>query len=203
VVLKINSQEVQAILEAIDILLEIKCLIRSSVPDSELNETQLNLLNSLLYSLKSLLQPLFSKFIQIDIGDTSEKLKKKIIIDLKKLIEKKGYILISANHSKKILKNIGFNPLKMITSGGPLIFSDYLKINPNLSGKSLQGIKRKTVKLINRLKNIAGEDSNITFIYEKRNKTDQIILQELSEIKTIIGQDVFLFEIPNWKVLEG
>jgi hypothetical protein len=199
VVLKINSQEIKDILQAIDILLEIKCLIRTGVPDFELNEKELKLFNSLLYSLKNLLQPLFEKSIP---SDKEKKVKNEIITKLYKLIEKSEYILISSNHSKKILKNLGFNPLKLIVSGGPLIYIDFLKINPNLSETNLEGIIKKTKMIINRLKNIAQEDSKITFIFEKHNKTDQIILEELSELKDIIGQDIFLFELPSWKIFE-
>ena len=201
-VLKINSQEVKDILQAIDILLEIKCLIRTGVPGSELNEKELKLFYSLLNSLNNLIQPLFKKFLQSDINHIENKVKKEIITELYKLIEKNEYILISTNYSKKILKNLGFNPLKLTVSGGPLIYSDYLKINPNLSKTQLEGIKKKTKKLINRLKNITQEDSKIIFIYEKSSKTDQIILGELSEIKDSIGQEIFVFEIPNWKRLE-
>ena len=148
-ILKINSQEIQAILESIDILLEIKCLIRSIVPGSELNETQMKLFKSSLKTLKSLLEPLFSKFLQTEV---IEKIKNEKFIELKKLIEKEGYILISASHSKKILKNLGFNPLKIIVSGGPLIIEDYLEINPNFSKKTLLGIERKTKNLMDKLK---------------------------------------------------
>ncbi|TFG15838.1 MAG: DUF2100 domain-containing protein [Promethearchaeota archaeon] len=199
VILKINSQEVKAILESIDILLEIKCLIRSIVPGSELNETQMKLFNSSLNSLKSLLEPLFSKFLQTEV---IEKIKNEKFTELKKLMEKEGYILISASHSKKILKNLGFNPLKIIVSGGPLIIEDYLKINPNLSKKTLLGIERKTKNLMDKLKKIAREGSNIIFIYMTQNETDQIILEELNEIQKIIGKVISLFEISNWKIFE-
>ncbi|TFG11843.1 MAG: DUF2100 domain-containing protein [Promethearchaeota archaeon] len=197
VIFKINSQEVQAILESIDILLEIKCLIRSIVPGSELNETQMKLFKSSLNSLKSLLEPLFSKFLQTEV---IEKMKNEKFIELKKLMEKEGYILISASHSKKILKNVGFNPLKIIVSGGPLIIEDYLEINPNLSKKTLLGIERKTKNLMDKLKKIAREGSNITFIYMAQNETDQVILEELTEIQNIIGKDISLFKISNWKI---
>jgi len=199
VILKINSQEVKAILESIDILLEIKCLIRSIVPDSELNESQMKLFNSSLKSLKSLLEPLFSKFLQTEV---IEKIENEKFTELKKLIEKEGYILISASYSKKILKNLGFNPLKIIVSGGPLIIEDYLKINPNLVKKTLLGIERKTKNLMDKLKKIARASSNITFIYMTQNETDQIILEELNEIQNIIGKVISLFEISNWKIFE-
>lgn len=198
-ILKINSQEVKAILESIDILLEIKCLIRSIVPDSELNESQMKLFNSSLKSLKSLLEPLFSKFLQTEV---IEKIENEKFTELKKLIEKEGYILISASYSKKILKNLGFNPLKIIVSGGPLIIEDYLKINPNLVKKTLLGIERKTKNLMDKLKKIARASSNITFIYMTQNETDQIILEELNEIQNIIGKVISLFEISNWKIFE-
>jgi hypothetical protein len=202
VILTINSQEVQAILEAIDILLEIKCLIRNIAPSYQLNATQLKLFDSLLNSLKNQIEPLFSKYIPSNLNGTTERKNNEILLKLKKLIESERYILISASHSKKILKNVGFNPLNIIVSGGPLILKDYLKVNPNLSKKILQGIKRKTINTFNKLKNIAKAGSKITFIYIEKNETDQIILEELSEIKDIIGKDIDLFEIPNWKMLE-
>ncbi|TFF63434.1 MAG: DUF2100 domain-containing protein, partial [Promethearchaeota archaeon] len=101
-----------------------------------------------------------------------------------------------------VLKNLGFNPLKLIVSGGPLVYTDYLKINPNLSGKALRGIKKKVNNVIHKLKNIAKENSKLTFIYDGNNKTDQVILQELKKNKDMIGLEVNLLEIPDWKKLE-
>jgi hypothetical protein len=129
VILTINSQEVQAILDAIDILLEIKCLIRNIAPSYQLNATQLKLFDSLLNSLKNQIEPLFSKYIPSNLNGTTERKNNEILLKLKKLIESERYILISASHSKKILKNVGFNPLNIIVSGGPLILKDYLKVN--------------------------------------------------------------------------
>lgn len=167
-----------------------------------MNDTQIDLFKSLLNSLNNILQPLFSKYLQNEINITLEKKKRELLSKLDKLIKKEQYILISASHSKKILKNLGFNPLKLIVSGGPILFNDYIKVNPNLSEKDLQGISKKSKSLIIKLKKIARANSDITFIYEKNNRTDQIILEELNEIKKNIGKAIFVIEIPNWRKLE-
>ena len=117
-----------------------------------MNDTQIDLFKSLLNSLNNILQPLFSKYLQNEINITLEKKKRELLSKLDKLIKKEQYILISASHSKKILKNLGFNPLKLIVSGGPILFNDYIKVNPNLSEKDLQGISKKSKSLIIKLK---------------------------------------------------
>lgn len=168
----------------------------------ELNDTQLDLFKSLLNSLSNILLPLFSKFLQNEINVTLKKEKKELLSKLDNLIKKEQYIIISASHSKKILKNLGFSPLKLIVSGGPILINDYIKVNPNLSEKDLQGISKKSKNLISKLQKIARSDSDITFIFEKNNRTDQVILEELNEIKKKIGKAIFVFEIPNWRKLE-
>jgi len=202
VILKINSKEVQSLLEAIDTLLEIKIFIRNCVPNFELNGNQLNLFTSLLNTLESKLQPLFAKYLQVDLYSNSKKSKEEYILELKNLIKENKYILLSANHSKKILKNLGFDPRNLIVSGGPLIYNDYSKINPTLSGIALQGIKKKCDRLISQLMNMDWKNLDLLYIYEKNNKADMIILEEIEEIESIIGKNIEVLKIHSWKDIE-
>ena len=201
-ILKINSKEVQSLLEAIDKLLEIKILIRGSIPNFKLNGDQLNLFNSLLNTLESKLQPIFVKYLHTDSYSISKISKEEFIFDLKKYIKKNKYILLSASHSKKILKNLGFDPVNIIVSGGPLFSNNYSKINPNLSDLSLQGIEKKCERLITQLVNTDWDNFDLLFLCETNNKADLIILEEIKEIERIIGKNIEIIKINSWKDIE-
>jgi len=201
----ITPKEIQSLLDSIDILLEIKAFIRNNVPDYHLDEVNSELFLSLLNTLKSKLQPLFVKYLQVPTtkANTNSNSYEELLLKIKKKMGKNNYILVSANHSKKILKNIGFDPTKLIISGGPLIFKNYIKVNPELNESAFQGIKRKCDKIINLLNNINWRDSHLIFIYEGTNKTDLIILDELKELEKIIGIEVELLDIKSWKHLQN
>jgi len=199
----INSEEVKSLLAAIDDLLDIKLLIRKIVPDYDLNEELNEKFISLLFSLQKKLQPLFSKYLKQDDKISS---KKKSIFKLKEniqeIMERDDNILISANSSKKKIKNLGFNPQNLIVSGGPLFIEDYKIINPNITNKALEGIKKKCERFTNQLKDKNWKKKDLIFIYEKENPTDKLILKKLDEISNIIRKKVKTIEIKSWKALD-
>ncbi len=200
----INSEEVKSLLAAIEDLLDIKLLIRKIVPDYDLNEELNEKFISLLFSLQKKLQPIFSKYLKQDDKISS---KKKSIFKLKEnikeIMERDDIILISANSSKKKIKNLGFNPQNLIVSGGPLFIEDYKIINPNITNIALQGIKKKCERLTNQLKDENWKKKDLIFIYEKENPTDKLILKKLDEISNIIGKKIKTIEIKSWKALDG
>ena len=200
----INSEEVKSLLAAIEDLLDIKLLIRKIVPDYDLNEELNEKFISLLFSLQKKLQPIFSKYLKQDDKISS---KKKSIFKLKEnikeIMERDDIILISANSSKKKIKNLGFNPQNLIVSGGPLFIEDYKIINPNITNIALQGIKKKCERLTNQLKDENWKKKDLIFIYEKENPTDKLILKKLDEIYNIIGKKIKTIEIKSWKALDG
>lgn len=193
---RIKFEEVKALLTAIDDLIEIKLLIRKSVPNYNLNESSNNQFISLLKSLQKKLVPIFSKYLKDDIS--TKEIKKSIL----ELMNAGKIALISANSSKKKLKSIGVDPRSLIVSGGPLFFEDYKIINPNLPVKALQGIKKKCDRLINQIKSKNWREKDLIFIYEKENPTDKLILNRTEEISNLIGKKVITFKIKSWKYLD-
>ncbi|MFX1452683.1 MAG: DUF2100 domain-containing protein [Promethearchaeota archaeon] len=198
---KLNSEEVKAVLAAIDDLIDIKLLIRKIVPNYHLNEEIYESFISKLESLRHKLTPLFLKYLSNDDiieKETSEDIKSEIL----NLAKKEMMILISANSSKKKLKNMGVDPRILIASGGPLAIEDYKIINPNLSENALKNIEKKCNRLINQLRNEDWSKNNLIFIYEKENPTDLLILNKLDKISSIIGKKVKIIGLDSWKILD-
>jgi len=199
---KLNSEEVKALLAAIDDLIDIKLLIREIVPNYNLNEKIYKSFITKLESLHHKLKPIFSEYLSDEDMmsiETSEDVKN-IILDLAK---NNMIVLISANSSKKKLKNLGVDPRNVIVSGGPLFIEDYKVINPNLSENALENIKKKCDRLIKQLENEDWSKNNLIFIYEKKNPTDLLILNKLDRISNIIGKNLKTFGLDSWKNLEN
>lgn len=199
---KLNSEEVKALLAAIDDLIDIKLLIREIVPNYNLNEKTYISFITKLESLHHKLKPIFSEYLSDEDMmsiETSEDVKN-IILDQAK---NNMIVLISANSSKKKLKNLGVDPRNVIVSGGPLFIEDYKVINPNLSEKALENIKKKCDRLTTQLENEDWGKNNLIFIYEKKNPTDLLILNKLDRISNIIGKNLKTFGLDSWKNLEN
>lgn len=199
---KLNSEEVKALIAAIDDLIDIKLLIREIVPNYNLNEKTYKSFITKLESLHHKLKPIFSEYLSDEdmmLLETSKDVKN-IILDLAK---NNMIVLISANSSKKKLKNLGVDPRNVIVSGGPLFIEDYKVINPNLSENALENIKKKCDRLIKQLENEDWSKNNLIFIYEKKNPTDILILNKLDRISNIIGKNLKTFGLDSWKNLEN
>jgi len=184
-------------------LIDLKVLIRKIVPnydlDNDINEKFVSLLNS----LKDKLNPFFNKYLEQ--GNLSEQgietnSKKKAIFDL---LTNGHFALISANSSKKKLKNLGINPKYLIVTGGPFFIEDYHLVNPNIPENALNGLKIKIDRLIKQLKDENWNDKDLYFIYETSNTTDKLILKKLDQISKMIDKDIKSIEINSWKDLEN
>ncbi|MFX0025843.1 MAG: DUF2100 domain-containing protein [Candidatus Hermodarchaeota archaeon] len=200
---KINSEEVKAILAALNDLIEIKVLIRGVAPNYNLDDDFNNELIQLLKALRLKLQPIFSKYL--DIGYFKENSINQKEIDMQyiiELIKKKKHIIVSASNSKKKLKNFGIDPRIIIVTGGPLFVENYKKVNPTLTNNALLGIKKKCESLINQIKKLAKKAKELIFIYEKDNLTDQIILKELDLLENTTDIKIKSYNIKSWKNFE-
>ena len=197
----LNSEEIKALLAAIDDLIDIKIIIREIVPNYNLSEAMYKNFLSKLESLQQKLKPVFSAYLNTEDKsrfEDSEDIKKKLL----ELVKNNMKILISANSSKKKLKSIGIDPRHIIVSGGPLVVDDYKIVNPNLSEKALENINKKCQSLIRQLKNENWSNYNLIFIHEKENITDTLILKKINIISNIIGKKVNTFELKAWNNLE-
>lgn len=201
--LKINSEEVKALLAALNDLIEIKVLIRKVAPNYNLDDDLNNELIQLLEALRSKLQPLFSKYL--DFGHFKENSINQKEIDTQyivELIKKKKYIIVSASNSKKKLKNFGIDPRSIVVTGGPLFVENYKKVNPTLTDNALLGIKKKSDHLVNQIKKLAKSAKELIFLYEKDNLTDQIILKELDFLENTFDIKITDYNIKSWKIFE-
>ncbi len=199
---KLNSEEVKALLAAIDDLIDIKLLIRKIVPNYNLDEPIYKTFISKIETLHQKLRPIFSDYLNIENTThkkSSEDLKKAIL----NIVKDNMIVLISANSSKKKLINIGIDPRNLVVSGGPLFLEDYKIVNPNLSDQALVNIKKKCERLINQLENEDWSKKDSIFLYEKENPTDLLILNKIDRISNIIGKKMKTFELNSWKDLEN
>ena len=197
-----NSEEVKALLAAFDDLVDIKILIRKIVPnyelDSSLNEELLFLLNK----LKKKLQPLFSKYLTQDNAVKTEESKISKKTTILEAISNDNIVLISANSSKKKLKNIGVDPRRIIVSGGPLFVEDYKVVNPNLPDKALPSIKKKCERVLNELKHEKWAGSELIFVHEEENATDKLILEKIEQVSNLIQKQINTINVDSWDVLD-
>ena len=199
--IKLDSKEVKSLLAAIDDLIEIKTLIRQIVPNYELDEELLEKYLFILESLQSKLLPLFSKYLKQHSPILKKKTKQELVKEIKEVIRNYNIIIVSSNSTKKKLKELGIDPRNVIVSGGPILVKNYSKINPNISDKTTQGIKKKSENLIIKLKNFSTQNKEIIFLYDHENFTDKIILEELVEISDLIGKNIISYDIISWKNL--
>ncbi len=200
--LKINSEEVKALLAALNDLIEIKVLIRKVAPNYNLDANLNNELIQLLEALRLKLQPIFSKYLNSRYFKKNSINQKEIEQYLIELIKKKKYIIVSASNSKKKLKNFGIDPRSIVATGGPLFVENYKKVNLNLTDNALLGIKKKSEYLINQIKKLAKSEKELIFLYEKDNLTDQIILEELDFLENTNDIKIKNYNIKSWKIFE-
>lgn len=201
--LKINSEEVKALLAALNDLIEIKVLIREVAPNYNLDDNLNNKLIQLLEALRLKLQPIFSKYLNSRYfkhnSINQKEIDKQYIIEL---IKKKKFIIVSTSNSKKKLKNIGIDPRSIVVTGGPLFVENYKKVNPNLTDNALLGIKKKSEHLVNQIKKLLKSAEELIFLYETDNLTDQIILKELNFLESTYDIKITNYNIKSWKIFE-
>lgn len=189
-------------ISAIDDLIDIKVLIRKIVPNYELDGKINHKFLNLLKSLKEKLDPVFNKYLihnNLSEQDIESQSQKNEIINL---LTSGHFALISANSSKKKLKNLGINPQYLIVTGGPFFIEDYHIVNPNIPENALEGLKKKINRLLKQLKDQNWNDKNLFFIYESSNTTDNLILKKLDQISKLINKEINCIEIDSWKDLE-
>lgn len=194
-----KSEEVKALIEALDDLIELKTLFRKTAPTYKLDEGLETIFLSLLKSLSQKLQPIFKTYLKDDHSEDSNKKVKERILEV---LNAGNYALISSSSSKKKLKSIGIDPRNLIVSGGPLFFEDYKKINPNLPEKALIGIKKKCENLINEVKNLDLSKKGLFLITEANNPTDQLIRERIGDFSALVGKFINQLILDSWKDLD-
>lgn len=196
---KLNSEDVKSLMMALEDLIEIKVLVRQIVPDYNLNESVKLEFITKLNSLKTRLIPLFKTYLGIQLEEkgveNADELKEQVL----EIIKSNTIILVSANSGKKKLKALGADARLIIATGGPLTIENYKKINPDLSDKALEGIKKKCDRIIEDLKAEKWDGKHLIMIQEIGNKTDELLLDDLIELSKTIGIKAKAFMIPSWK----
>jgi len=200
--LKINSDEVKSILAALDDLIEIKHLIRKIVPNYHLEESINKLFKNKLKDLQKNLDPLFTKYLEDDAIVSSKSSKMHIKESILENLKKENIALVSANSSKKKLKNIGFDPRQIIVSGGPLFVEDYKLVNPDIPEETLRNIKKKCDRILNQIINENWNQKDLVFIFEKNNLTDKLILKRINDLSKLINKEIRTIELVSWNVLD-
>lgn len=200
--MKLTLNHVKGLLSAINTLMDIKILMRETVPNYDFNEEQFSTFLQLLTSLKNELEPLFS-----DYGQSTEKImagnsKIEVFNKLNNLMNNENMGLISSNTVKKKLKKAGFDPRRLIATGGPLLLDDYKTLNPNLSEAAINSIEKKCQTILIQIKNENWENKELIFIHEKNNPTDELIRKNIDHVTNLMGKKVKIFEIDAWDFLE-
>ncbi len=197
-----NREEVTRILRVIDKLLGIKNILRKITPTYKLEGQNEIELIELLEEIKKDLDPLFQKYISIEKKSENEKKTREFKKLINRLNNKSNQILVSSKSTGNLLKNMGFKPSNIIVSGGPLNIKDYKELNPSLGDRALDSIKKKIQTLITKIQNIDWNSRDLIFIFEKTNKSDQLILKRLNFISEITNKEVRAIPIDSWKELE-
>jgi len=202
--MKIKKPEIKSILTSIDDLVELKVLIRKIAPNYILNEELYNKFLSKLKSLKNNLDPLFSHYLHAEVLIKEEEFIKNQREKIKNALREDNMAIISSNSAKKILKNMGIDPRKLIITGGPLFFEDYKKVNPQIPHTALKGIKKKCKNLIQEIKNQSwNKNKDLYFIYEKGDLSDELTFEKLDRISDLINKKVKVIQLDSWKDLEA
>ncbi|MBD3254410.1 MAG: DUF2100 domain-containing protein [Candidatus Lokiarchaeota archaeon] len=197
----INSEEINTLLAAIDDLIDLKLIIRDIVPDYNLNKGLRNKFISILRELQNKLDPIFAKYLESHTTKKQRKSKSPSKDKILKILESKDYILVSANSSKKILKDLGADPRTIISTGGPLTVEDYKTINPNLPDQALVNITRKCENLLDQIERKDWENADLFFIYDKDNIADRLILEKKALINERIGKEFKEIPVLSWDKL--
>ena len=151
--MKIKKDYVDNLLKTIDLLIDIKLIIRETTPNYNLDDRTKDEFLSLLKNIYDKLNPIFSNYLKkqilIDKEESFQEKKDKIL----DVFSEGNYLLVTSNSAKKILKDLGADPRNIIVSGGPFFLEDYKKVNPNIPIHALKGIEQKCKRLREEIKN--------------------------------------------------
>lgn len=195
----LSSEEVKALLDAMDELVELKTFIRKIVPKYAMDEEGRNFFISHLKALRGNLLPLFSRFL----GTTKEEEKEQDLTKkIQELTESTNVVLVSSNSAKKTLKGMGFDARLILVTGGPLVAEDYRIVNPKIPESAMKGINKKCQRILEEIKDINWEEKDLIFIKEKNNPADDLIEKRLSIIEEMIDKKISTMIIESWDIME-
>ena len=193
--MSIQSKEIESLFGAIEDLIEIKILLRKTTPTHIMDDNSIKEFKNILEKIAFKLQPIFQTYLHIEPKKSEDQWE-----IVKELLEKDTIIIISANSSKKRLKELGFDARRILVSGGPILYQDYELINPNINDERRDQIRNKCEHFLSDLKQ-KSINTDIYFICESQNKTDRIILDEIKEISSLINKQIEVIHITSWKQL--
>jgi len=196
--MKIKKDYVDNLLKTIDLLIDIKLIIRETTPNYNLDDRTKDEFLSLLKNIYDKLNPIFSNYLKkqilIDKEESFQEKKDKIL----DVFSEGNYLLVTSNSAKKILKDLGADPRNIIVSGGPFFLEDYKKVNPNIPIHALKGIEQKCKRLREEIKNENWIEKDLFFLHEKNAIADKLTLNKINLISELIGKEVKTIEIESW-----
>jgi len=220
--LEFTISDNQNLLELLELLLEIKIIMRKYTPNFKIPVYDSQIIIENLSKAAKLFIPLISKIGLIDsktpieIKSTSKNFKIMDVIgkinDFKEDITisnsyqlfnniKNNVVLVSTNSEKKKLKSIGIPTQDIKVIGGPIDLNDYKKIGKKIPDNVLENIKKKNEDLVNDLKEIVLHNKTIVFIYSDDEITDNLNRSKINEIEGKIGKNIKIIRIKSWNYL--
>lgn len=198
----LNSEEVKALLDAMDELVELRTFIRKIVPKYAMDEEGRNFFISHLKALRGNLLPLFSRFLGTTKEEEKEAKEQDLTKKIQELSESTNFVMVSSNSAKKTLKGMGFDARLILVTGGPLVAEDYKVVNPKIPESAMKGINKKCQRILEEIKSINWEEKDLIFIKEKNNPADDLIEKRLSMIEEMIGKKISTMIIDSWDIVE-
>lgn len=179
--------------ELIDLLIEIKDVLRRISPNLNLNDTQINFIKSNLIKIHTKLNIIDEKFGVLNSFQRNGQKNSKYL-------SKQLLFLVSSAKNRKKLINLGLDPNQIIATGGPINPEDIRILNPNITESNLKGINNKIEKFWKTIESKLNESNynSIILLIENANLADQILSKRVNEIKTRLSHSVKVLTIPTF-----
>ncbi|MHA1648654.1 MAG: DUF2100 domain-containing protein [Candidatus Helarchaeota archaeon] len=164
--------------EAIDLLIDIRNILRQALPNQDISEENLQEIHNNLRKIYQIIKELNEKF-GFRPNDRPEKIRnfKEIIKDL--------FFIVNSSKNRKKLINIGFNPTQVLTTGGPITPNDIKTLNPNISESVLSQIQDKIRIFWKNLESKLRQRkyNKIILLLEKGNIADELLLKRKDKLE--------------------
>ncbi len=176
-VIRINS--------AVDALISVLSEVRAFVPRYDFDSITEENIRNFLKNVQDALRVVMEKF-----GLEQQRIEKRVEA---KTIYLTGILFVAvSSDTRKRLLELGVDPKFVVVTGGPLNASDVKSLNPNISDKALETVKRKVDGVWRDIKRKAPEVKRILVLVERGNKGDLMISERADEIQTRTGIQTFV-----------